>query len=163
MLQTENPQDRFMNLHLEFVEQFKSINSDMKTLYAMPHKFIEDNASAIDQFLATASIPGAPESFDRSVKGVKDFLYQIEDFKYQTMELFFEHRSYSDKCVEYLRRSQEIRKSNISGIKSTKMLNGLMEELTALRFGLTRLREKGGEMMIQLNAIQGRWQNIKSS
>jgi len=62
-----------------------------------------------------------------------------------------------------LRRSQEIRKSNLSGIKSTKMLNGLMEELTALRFGLTRLREKGGEMMIQLNTIQGKWQNIKSN
>ncbi len=161
MLQTENPQDRFMNLHIEFVEQFKSINSDMKTLYAMPHKFIEENASAIDQFLATASIPGAPESFDRSVKGVKDFVYQLEDFKHQTMELFFEHRAYSDKCAAYLKKSQELRKSSM-GIKSTTMLNGLTEELIALRFGLNRIREKGSEMMIQLSAIQGKWKTIKT-
>ncbi len=162
MLQTENPQDRFMNLHIEFVEQFKSINSDMKTLYAMPHKFIEENASAIDQFLANESIPGAPESFDRSVKGVKDFVYQLEDFKYQTMELFFEHRAYSDKCAAYLKKSQELRKSSM-GIKSTAMLNGLTEELIALRFGLNRIREKGSEMMIQLSAIQGKWKTIKTN
>lgn len=162
MLQTENPQDRFMNLHMEFVEQFKSINSDMKTLYAMPHKFIEENASAIDQFLANASIPGAPESFDRSVKGVKDFVYELEDFKCQTMELFFEHRAYSDKCATYLKKSQELRKSSM-GIKSTAMINGLTEELIALRFGLNRIREKGSEMMIQLSAIQGKWKTIKTN
>lgn len=161
MLQTENPQDRFMNLHIEFVEQFKSINSDMKRLYTMPHKFIEENASAIDQFLACACIPGAPESFDRSVKGVKDFVYQLEDFKYQTMELFFEHRAYSDKCAAYLKKSQELRKSSM-GIKSTTMLNGLTEELIALRFGLNRIREKGSEMMIQLSAIEGKWKTIKT-
>lgn len=61
-----------------------------------------------------------------------------------------------------MKKSQELRKSS-GGIKSTTMLNGLTEELIALRFGLNRIREKGGEMMIQLNAIQGKWKTIKTN
>lgn len=158
MLQPENNTERFFKMHLEFVEECKLINREMKALYAMPHKFIERNASAIDQYMEEARIPGAPESFSRSLHGVREFVTQLEDFKHQTMQLFFEHRNHTDKCTDYLQKSQELRAKNVDSI--IDLSNGgdsLMDELSALRLGLNSIREKASVMTSQLGDIEGKW------
>ena len=161
MQQSENNTQRFFKMHLEFVEECKQINSEMRALYAMPHKFIEKNASAIDQYLEEAKIPGAPESFNRTLHGVREFVNPLEDFKYQTMQLFFEHRAHTDKCADYLQKSQELRAKSLDN--SIDLSNGndsLMDELSALRVGLNCIREKAGAMTSQLGDIEGKWSVI---
>lgn len=158
MLQIENPANRLLQLHVQFVEECQQINNEMKALYAMPHKFVQENASAIDRFMSEVNIPGAPESFNRNFDGVKIFVFELEDFKQQTLQLFFEHRAHTDKCAEYLRKSQELRGQNNKDMcNCAEVSNELFEELNALRFNLKCIREKAGIMTNQLAKIEGKW------
>ena len=158
MTQQENTYDQYCNLHRQFVDEYKTISVNIAELYQLPKKFIEENAVAMDRYMAESAIPGAPDSSDGSVRSVKDFIYRIEDFKLQIMGLFFEHRGLIEKCTVYMKKVQEIKASDATGAE--EKLTALIPELTSLRFGLKCIEEKAGGMISRLESVEGKWNII---
>ncbi len=159
MTQQENTYDHYCNLHRQFIDEYKTISANIAELYQLPKKFIEENAVAMDRYMAESSVPGAPDSSDGTMRGVKDFIYRIEDFKLQIMGLFFEHRGLIEKCTEYMKKVQEI-KSSADATGAEEKLTALIPELTSLRFRLKCIEEKAGGMLTRLESVEGNWKNI---
>ena len=159
MTQQENTYDQYCKLHRQFFDEYKVISEHVAQLYQMPKRFIEENASAMDRYMAESSMPGLPADSDGSVRSVKEFIYRIEDFKLQIMGLFFEHRMLIEKCSTYMKKVQELRFAKFNP-EIEKQFIDLIPELTALRFGLKCIQEKATGMAGRLETVEGSWSRI---
>jgi len=159
MTQQEKAYEQYCNLHRQFMDEYKVISVHVAELYQMPKKFIEENAAAMDRYMAESSVPGSPDSSDGSVRGVKDFIYRIEDFKLQIMGLFFEHRALIEKCSVYMHKVQQLKFTRFNAETEQKFIE-LIPELTSLRFGLKCIEEKAGGMVGRLENVEGKWKII---
>lgn len=162
MIQPEKPYEHYCNLHRQFMAEYKTISAHVAELYQMPKKFIEENASAMDRYMAECSVPGSPDSSDGSVRSVKEFIYRIEDFKLQIMGLFFEHRALIEKCTVYMQKVQELKMSPDT-LDAEAKFTELIPELTTIRFGLKCIEEKAGGMISRLQSVEGKWNIINQS
>lgn len=158
-MQPEKSYEHYCNLHREFLDEYKAISARVAALYQMPKKFIEENAVAMDRYMADSSMPGSPDSSDNSVRNVRDFIYRIEDFKLQIMGVFFEHRGLIEKCMVYMKKVQEL-KANPEAAGTEAQYVALIPELASLRFGLKCVEEKAAGMISQLETIEGKWNSI---
>ena len=159
MIQTENSYAHYCNLHREFVDEYKTISTRVVALYQLPRKFIEENAIAMDRYMAESSVPGSPDGSDSTLRGLKDFIFRIEDFKQQIMGVFFEHRSLIERSTRYMMKVQEL-KGNIFEENNADKFVELIPELTSLRFGLKCIEEKACGMISKLEGIEGKWNSI---
>ena len=159
MTQPEKPYEHYCNLHREFIEEYRTISTRVVGLYQLPKKFIEDNAVAMDRYMAESSVPGAPGSADESLRGLKEFIFRIEDFKQQIMGVFFEHRTMIEKSTDYMKKVQELKGHMFEQGNEEKFVE-LIPELTSLRFRLKCIEERASGMISQLESIEGKWNSI---
>ena len=108
MQQLKDTYQSYLNLHQNFNEEHKSISRQITDLYQLPKNFMEENEKAIQMCLSDRKPSDAPHHVELSYHGMRDFLFIVEDFKLQTMELFFEHRVHIDKCTIYVMKVAEI-------------------------------------------------------
>lgn len=159
MIQPEKPYQQYCNLHQEFINEYKTVSVRIAELYKSPKRFIEDNASDMDRFMAESMIPGSPSDMNPGLAGVREFISRIEDFKLQVMGLFFEHRMLIEKCTEYMQKVQ-LFKAEADANYMEEQLVALIPELNALRFKLKCIEEKAGGMMSRLESVESKWNAI---
>jgi hypothetical protein len=146
-------------MHRQFVEEYKMISANIAELYKSPKRFIEDNASEMDRYMAESSMPGSPEQVDANHASVREFITRIEDFKLQIMSVFFEHRVLLEKCTTYMQTVQQF-KMEANEIDVEEKLVTLIPELTSLRFNLKVIEEKAAGMSSRLASVEGKWNAI---
>jgi FtsZ-binding cell division protein ZapB len=164
MQQLKATYQHYLNLHQDFNEEHRNISRKITSLYQLPKKFIEENEKAIQSCLAEKQADGSPHHADLSPTGIRDFLFVMEDFKLQTMELFFEHRVHIDKCTVYVMRVNELKeKHQGKDISETKdEYVELIPQLEEMISGLNGLLEKAEAMAGRLETIEARWSRINS-
>jgi hypothetical protein len=155
---------QYLTLHNDFNEEHKNISRQITELYQLPKKFMENNQKAIQGCVAERNPNGVPHHVDMSPIGIRDFLFIIEDFKLQTMELFFEHRMHIDKCTMYVMQVNELKAKNTGkDISETKEdYVQLIPQLLEMRAGLNGLLGKAVAMAAHLETIEARWTRINS-
>jgi hypothetical protein len=156
MLQPKDSYKNYLSLHNEFSEEHRILNKEIIELYVLPKIFIEENESAIRTFVENNSQVDIPGTAELSFRGIRDFLYKVENFKLQTMELFFEHKAYIDSCSEYVKSVAESRQG-----ESSKNYMELIPKVNELRSQLKNLHERAITMAIRLEKIESRWANIR--
>src|SRR5690554_6802618 len=119
MQQIKPTYQNYLALHNGFNEEHRQISKQITDLYQLPKDFMEENERAIHDCLSTRKPNDAPHHAESSYNGTRDFLFIVEDFKLQTMELFFEHRVHIDKCTIYVMKVAEL--------KAQQKANGLSE------------------------------------
>jgi hypothetical protein len=163
MQQPTGTYQNYLTLHQDFNEEHRSISRQITDLYQLPKKFMEQNEKAIQQRISESSVDGAPHHVELSPIGIRDFLFIVEDFKLQTMELFFEHRVHIDKCTLYVMKVNELKAKNIgSESESRDQYVELIPQVEELRLGLSKLLEKAVVMAARLETIEARWNRINS-
>jgi hypothetical protein len=164
MQQLKETYQSYLSIHNDFNEEHRSISRQITDLYQLPKKFMEENEKAIQICVSENNSDGAPHHSELSPIGIRDFLFIIEDFKLQTMELFFEHRVHIDKCTMYVLKVNELR-SKSQGEEPLERQDEyvqLIPQLGELRTGLSTLLEKAKAMANRLESIQTRWNRINS-
>jgi hypothetical protein len=164
MQQPKESYQNYLSLHHNFNEEHRNISRQITDLYQLPKKFMEENEKAIQICVAERSSDGVPHHAEMSPIGIRDFLFIVEDFKLQTMELFFEHRVHIDKCTVYVMKVNELKaKTNGDDISEGKQeYIQLIPQLEDLISGLNCLLEKAMTMANRLKIIQNRWNSINS-
>lgn len=156
--------NQYLSLHQTFNEEHRTISRQITDLYLLPKKFMEENEKAIQLCLKNRKQETVPHHAELSPFGIRDFLFTVEDFKLQTMELFFEHRLHIDKCTVYVLKVTELQDKFRS--KNTPEYEEefvkLIPQVEELRAGLNNLLVKAKQMAKQLEVIQLRWNKIKS-
>jgi hypothetical protein len=164
MQQHKATYQNYLSLHQDFNEEHKSISRQITELYQLPKKFMEENEKAIQTCVAERHPDGTPHHVELSPIGIRDFLFIVEDFKLQTMELFFEHRVHIDKCTVYVMKVNELKAKGkaVDFSETQEEYVQLIPQLEELRSGLNRLLEKAIAMGSRLEAIEARWNKINS-
>lgn len=159
MIQPEKPYQQYCNLHTGFINEYKVVSVRIAELYQSPKRFIEDNASEMDRYMAESSVPGSPQDVTPAHASVREFIYRIEDFKLQIMSLFFEHRMLIEKSTEYMQKVQLFKLEENEATMEEKLVE-LIPEISALRFKLKCIEEKAGGMMSRLETVESKWNAI---
>ena len=164
MLQTSNtPYSNYLQLQQSFNEDYKCINKQILALYQLPKKFIEQNEKNIKEFVKQKSQQNIPHHVELSVCGLRDFAFELEDFKLQTMQLFFEHRGYIDRCTAHMMKLSELKQKSGSFDSSECTVDylELIPELNGMSIGLKDIWLKARSMAVRLQKIKIRWERIK--
>jgi hypothetical protein len=164
MQQHKGTYQHYLTLHQDFNEEHKSISRQITELYQLPKKFMEENEKAIQICISDRNPDGTPHHAELSPIGIRDFLFIVEDFKLQTMEMFFEHRVHIDKCTLYVMKVNELKAKSYDRdpLESQEEYVLLIPQLEELRFGLNRLLDKAVSMASHLESIEARWNRINS-
>jgi hypothetical protein len=149
---------RYLNLHQDFNQEHKIISKRITDMYQLPKRFMEQNEKAIQKCFSEKAQDGVPHHAELSPSSVRDFLFVVEDFKLQTMELFFEHRVHIDKCTSYIMKVSELQAKYEGEEEFVK----LVPQLDDLRTGLKDLLTKAEVMVVNLDQIEKRWERISS-
>ena len=164
MQQLKETYQQYLTLHQDFNEEHRNISRQITELYQLPKRFMETNEKAIQACVAERHPDGVPHHAELSPIGIRDFLFIVEDFKLQTMELFFEHRVHIDQCTIYVMKVNELKAQNqgkdIS--ETNEAYVQLIPQVEELRFGLSKLLEKAVAMANQLETLETRWNRINS-
>lgn len=164
MQQQKNTYQSYLNLHNEFNEKHKAISKQITDLYQLPKNFMEENEKEIQRCMSKQAQNGVPHHVELSYNGIRDFLFIVEDFKLQTMELFFEHRVHIDKCTVYVMKVAELQtkhKDEAIGKFADEYVD-LIPQLNELLLGLETLLAKAEAMVTRLETIETRWERINS-
>lgn len=164
MQQHKDTYQNYLSLHRNFNEEHRSVSRQITDLYQLPKKFMEENEKAIQSCMSERTPNGVPHHAELSHNGIRDFLFIVEDFKLQTMELFFEHRVHIDKCTIYVVKVADLQKKSDSRTTSETEAEHvkLIPQLEELQLGLKTLLEKAEAMASRLEIIQARWDRINS-
>ncbi len=154
----------YLSLQATFNQEYKVINRQIIELYQQPKKFIEENEKRIKAFIKNQPNEVIPGNAELSYKGLRDFGFELEDFKLQAMQLFFEHRSYIDKCTAFVLKINEMKAKygdNPPAACGVEYIE-FIPELHGLRMGVKDLHEKAHDMVKRLERIKERWNRINS-
>ncbi|MES2619946.1 MAG: hypothetical protein V4615_03770 [Bacteroidota bacterium] len=164
MQQHKQTYQNYLTLHQDFNQEHRIISKQITDLYQAPKKFMEENEKAIQSCLSGKKNDGTPHHAELSYNSIRDFLFIVEDFKLQTMELFFEHRVHIDKCTIYVVKVSDLQKK-FEGKEEAEGANEyiqLIPQLEDLRAGLICLLDKAEIMITNLKEIEERWSRISS-
>ena len=148
--------------HHNFIEAYKMINEYVAELYHLPKKLVEDAGNALDIFCTEEETSGEGAKIKQSCTVVIDFMDQLDDFTVHTISLFNEHKKHVDETRKYIR--------TVSALKYTKQgkpnqpepdYKELTNQLNELLNGLKSIKYRADDMVIRLEKLELRWENIK--
>ena len=159
-MQQQKTYQSYISLHEEFNHEHRILSKRITDMYQLPKEFMEEHEKGIQNCLNGRVQDGAPHHSELSHNGIRDFLFIVEDFKLQTMELFFEHRVHIDKCTIYVMKVSELQNKHEKSPEYEEECIKLIPQLEELKQGLNNLLSKAEMMVENLEQIKTRWQKI---
>jgi regulatory protein YycH of two-component signal transduction system YycFG len=139
------------------------VNRYVGDLYKLPKQFIETTGPSLDKYIKDYSFPANGERDNVSFKAVMDFINQLDEFTEDTVVLFNEHKTHTDKSRAYLRKVEHLNEKSSGRIVSEYAIDyiELTPELTELQKGLKHIKTRADEMVEKLERLELRWADIR--
>lgn len=149
--------------HHNFIEAYKMINQYVAELYQLPKKLVEDAGQALDTFCCEESGTNTNFKVENTCEVIIDFMDQVDEFTVHTIRLFNEHKKHVDETKNYIRKVSALKAKyrNGNSPKELKEYNQLAPELNNLLEELKKIKGKADDMVVRLEKLEFRWENIK--
>ena len=149
--------------HHNFIEAYKMINEYVAELYRLPKKLVEDAGEALDNFCSEEDKPETSLKVQKSCTVVIDFMDQLDEFTVHTIHLFNDHKKHVDATRSYIRKVSALKSKYPTGCSSHEWeeYKKLTPELNNLLNGLKLIKSKADDMIVRLEKLELRWENIK--
>lgn len=145
--------------HSNFVGAYKLINEYVTDLYLLPKQFADDAGRVMNAISNQYAIPQSPEDSSEALRGVLDFVKQLDGLTLHTVNLFNEHKLHIDKTEVYMRAVEALEDAGeeISDLEYSE----LAAEVSELMLGLKSIKEKADRTIEWLDQLEAKWEVLK--
>ncbi len=147
----------------DFNEAYKMVDSYVRDLYVLPKKFVENTGPALDNYIKDYHSGSNKLKITTPYDAVLDFIDQLDEFTEDTLQLFEEHKVYSEKRKNYLNKVENLKARTSGKIVSEFAVDfiELTPEVSELQKGLKKIKLHADEMVDKLERLELRWESLR--